>query len=534
MEEQSTKQKVVEYFLKKGVLITPDLLDSAVNDLELLKGLQEKNTDLLILNKDISDSGVKSKTINWREFEKSRTLYEKNKNRQLYTTFVDFLKKEAGSKDEKEGSPNKEEKKSSVDPVFNYTQTKVTKDVQDFVKYYNIRFKQIERLLSSRSELNNLLTISRIKGKMRNKDEREEVSLIGMVSEKKFTKNGNLMLTLEDPTGSTNVLINKNKPEFFDEAKDIVYDEIIGINGVTGNNIIFANTVVWPDIPFTKEMKQCDDDVYAVFLSDLHVGSDTFLASEFAKFISWIRGEMGNEKQKEIAKKIRYLFIAGDLVDGVGIYPGQEAELVIKDIYEQYSECARYLKMIPEHVEVIVCPGNHDAMRLSEPQPIFPKDIAGPLYEIPNLTLVSNPAIINIHRKGTFSGFDVLMYHGYSFDYFVPNVESIRAGGGYHRSDLIMKFLLKRRHLAPSHESTLHVMDTEKDPLVLERIPDFVLTGHIHYSSVSTYRNITLICGSCFQGKTAFQEKMGHDPEPGRVPIVNLKTRKINILKFGD
>ncbi len=41
-----------------------------------------------------------------------------------------------------------------------------------------------------------------------------------------------------------------------------------------------------------------------------------------------------------------------------------------------------------------------------------------------------------------------------------------------------------------------------------------------------------MISGSCWQAKTDFQEKLGHEPEPGRVPIVNLKTRAVKILDF--
>jgi len=125
------------------------------------------------------------------------------------------------------------------------------------------------------------------------------------------------------------------------------------------------------------------------------------------------------------------------------------------------------------------------------------------------------------------------MYHGYSFDYYVANVESIRNGGGYKRADLIMKFLLKRRHMAPSFTSTPYYPGHKEDPLLIKKVPDFLITGHIHYSSVANYRGITMISGSCWQAKTDFQEKLGHDPEPARVPIVNLKTRKIKILRFG-
>jgi len=256
------------------------------------------------------------------------------------------------------------------------------------------------------------------------------------------------------------------------------------------------------------------------------------LPEQFNNFIKWINGEFGNEMQKEISKKVKYIFIAGDLIDGLGIYPGQESELNIKDIYKQYEECANLLKKIPSNISIIICPGNHDAMRLSEPQPPLYEDFAQPMFGLTNVFLVSNPSLINIHSSGDFPGFDVLIYHGYSFDYYVANIDSIRNQGGYDRADLIMKFLLKKRHLAPAYSSTLYMLGKDKDPLVIERIPDFFVTGHIHKTSVSNYRNITLICGSCWQSKTPFQEKVGHHPEPCRVPVVNLKTRKVKILKF--
>jgi DNA polymerase II small subunit len=230
---------------------------------------------------------------------------------------------------------------------------------------------------------------------------------------------------------------------------------------------------------------------------------------------------------------VKYIFIVGDLVDGLGIYPDQEKDLSIKDIYAQYAACAELLKKIPGHIKIIACPGNHDAIRMSEPQAELYKDLAAPLWAMKNLIMVSNPAMVNIHSSKDFPGFDVLLYHGYSFDYYVENVEEIRNNGGYNRADLIMKYLLQKRHLAPAHKSTLYIPDANQDSLVIEKIPDFFVTGHIHYSVAAAYRNITTICCSCWQRKTSFQEKMGHNPQPARVPVVNLKTRKVKILKFG-
>lgn len=413
--------------------------------------------------------------------------------------------------------------------MFSYDEESKKRDVLDFVQFFNARYSTIEKILRNRHELKNILSISRVLSKK----DRDNISLIGLVKDKEVTKNKNIILTIEDPTGAIKVLINKNKPELHEQSKDIVLDEVIGVNGVNGQNIVFANNILWPDIPSDRPVKKSPDEVYALFLSDLHVGSKNFLSEDFNKFIKWINQEMGNEKQKEIAQKTKYIFIIGDTIDGCGVYPEQDKELSIKDVYKQYEACAELLKQIPADINLIICPGNHDAMRIAEPQPPLYKDFAKPIHQLPNATLVSNPSLVNIHSSKDFPGFDVLLYHGYSFDYFVSTVESIRNNGGYDRADLIMKFLLQRRHLAPTHASTLYIPETTKDPLAIAQIPDIFATGHIHKSIASHYKGITLICGSCWQSKTAFQEKVGHNPEPSRVPALNLHTREIKILKFG-
>jgi DNA polymerase II small subunit len=127
-----------------------------------------------------------------------------------------------------------------------------------------------------------------------------------------------------------------------------------------------------------------------------------------------------------------------------------------------------------------------------------------------------------------------MLYHGYSFDFYVAEVQSIRDNGGYDRADLLMKFLLQKRHLAPSYTSTPYVPDTNSDFLVIDKVPDFFVSGHIHKAAAAKYKDVTLISGSCWQSKTSFQEKVGHNPEPSKVPIVNLQTRHVKILKFGE
>ena len=417
---------------------------------------------------------------------------------------------------------------SSVKVVVSYEEFSKKHDVQDFVLHFSNRYRQLKTILMQRQELQQLTSINKILARK----EKESVAFIGLIREKDSNKKGGIVLTVEDPTGEIKVLVSPRSPEAFLQAQSLVHDQAIGVLGANGQNIVFANSILLPDVPLSKNTKSSPDEAYALFLSDLHIGSRFFYADEFHRFLDWINARAGSDLQKEIAKKVRYIFISGDLVDGVGIFPGQEDELEIQDIAAQYEECYRLLSQIPSRINLIICPGNHDAIQLAEPQSTFYKDLAAPLWDLPNALLLSNPGLVTIHKTPTFPGFDVLLYHGYSYDYYVANVEKIRNAGGYSRCDEIMKYLLQTRHLAPSHRSNLYIPYPHSDPLVISRVPDVFVSGHIHRTQIGTYRGITLICASAWQAKTPYQEKMGHTPEPCRAPLVNLKTREVKILKF--
>ncbi|MFH1669948.1 MAG: DNA-directed DNA polymerase II small subunit [Candidatus Woesearchaeota archaeon] len=417
----------------------------------------------------------------------------------------------------------------TVRVISSYEEEPKKRDVQDFVSHFTARYEAIRPILQNRKELQSLTSINRL----RQKQAREKVAIIAIVSDKQVTKTGKIALTVEDPTGEIKVIITE-KSESFELSKELVLDEIIGITGTCAGDVIFASSIIIPDIPIYKELKKSPDEAYAVFISDLHIGSKVFLRDSFEKFISWIRGEQGSEAQQAVAKKVKYLIIGGDVVEGVGIYPNQENDLDILDIYKQYDEFARYMRMLPNHLQLIICPGNHDAMRIAEPQPALYKDFAKSVWELPNVHMVSSPSYVNIHSSDSFPGFDLLIYHGFSFIYYADAVESIRSQGGQQRVDLIMKFLLQRRHLAPSHKSTLYLPDTKKDHLVIDKIPDFFVSGHIHRVSASNYRNVTMLNCSGWLEKTEYQEKVGLKPQPGRVLLANLQTRKVKILKFFD
>ncbi len=397
-------------------------------------------------------------------------------------------------------------------------------EVEDWVRYYLSRYEKIKKILLQRESMRDFVSIdslSRVNG-------RKQATLIAMVYDILQTKKGNWLLTLEDPTGQIKGIVRSDKPaaKMIDE---IVPDQVIGVKGVRSGIFFFIDEIILPDI-VERERPKIKDDIYAVFMSDIHIGSKMFLPKEFDRFIKWINGELGNQSQVEMAKKVKYIFISGDLVDGVGIYPEQESELNIKDIYKQYEKFTELISKIPEHIPIIIIPGNHDAIRIAEPQPKLDDDIVQGLYDLPNVIPVSNPSLVNIHGIEN-EGVDVLMYHGYSFDYLISNVKSLEKFG-YERADLIMRFLLRSRHLAPMHGSTM-IAPLPEDFLVIDYVPHILATAHIHKAKIGEYKGTLTLTSSCFQGKTTFQEKVGHNPEPARIPIVNLRDWKARLIKFG-
>jgi DNA polymerase II small subunit len=397
--------------------------------------------------------------------------------------------------------------------------------IKEFHKANKLKYNVMKNFLMNRSELQNAVSISRAPQMTGKKS-----TIIGMIFELSKLPTGTLKLKLEDPSGEITAIISSKNQEVMEKAKYLVHDAVLGFIGSCSKDVFFVNDIFWPDIP-QKQIPKTKEDVYVAFVSDTHVGSNVFLKEEFQQFITWLGGEGSDEKQKKLAQKVKYILMCGDVIDGVGVYPRQDNELLILDINEQYKALTNYLKQIPKDKQIIISPGTHEGTRLEDPKPKIPEDLAPDFYQMENLHLVTDPCFIRLHKNKEYPGISILMYHGDSFDYYINKVDALRMDGGYDKGTEIQKFLLKHRHLSPTYGGQEH-LPTDDDALMLYQIPDVFLTGHIHKSDVSTYKGVILICSSCFQGKTAFQEKLGHHPDPGKVILLNLRTLKIKILDF--
>lgn len=408
-------------------------------------------------------------------------------------------------------------------------------EYMEFVQYFRNRYSKLSEMIRGRVNarpIESLVKNRRQGGGIRQERGEggyNEISIIGMVSEIKTTTNGHKIIELEDSTGSFSVLVRMADKDLFEQASRLVLDEVVGVTGALTNdgNLMIVKKIIMPDLP-AMSLRRNTTSGKAVFISDVHIGSSTFLEDAWHRFIDFLNGDVDNEDMRKIASEVRYLVIAGDLVDGVGIFPGQDKELEIYDVYDQYKKAVEYFSQIPDHIKIIIGPGNHDAVRQAEPQPQFPDHIKshfkynGNGNDYGNITFVGNPAMVNL------DGVKVLMYHGRSIDDLVAEIPGV----SYQDPTTAMVEMMKRRHLSPIYGSRVSIAPEKHDHFVINQIPDILHCGHVHTVGVKNYKNVLLINSGTWQAQTEFQKRVNLMPTPAQVPVVDLSNLKTTMLKF--
>ena len=386
--------------------------------------------------------------------------------------------------------------------------------VNGFRKYFLDRLDRLRKIITSRSDMRDVVSIAEAK------HIKDHVKIVGLVYERRNIGKNVVLLKLEDESGMVDVVITSSS-KAFSTAKEVLLDSCIGIEGNFRNGRIYAEGIILPDI--TPPPKPEDlPDIGIAFLSDLHVGSSLFLEKSFTRFIKWLRGALSIGC--DLAESIKYVIIAGDLVDGVGIYPGQDKELKICSLYAQYKSLSKLLAMLPDHIDVIVIPGNHDATTHAVPYvPLF-KEYAEPLYELPNVHIFGDPLFIEIH------GIKILVTHGRSLDDVISSVPgALFSSNGVLKA---MQCMVRLRHLAPIYGGKTPILPIDKDLLVIDIVPHIVHMGHVHVYSVGSYKGVILMNTGTWQKQTAYQKTMGITPTTSIVGIIKLKEMSIKVMKF--
>ena len=391
--------------------------------------------------------------------------------------------------------------------------------IEDYLQYFQDRFKRLEHLLRQRIDVKAATPIiEALKSQAKAK-----IKIVCMITEKREAKQ-NIILTVEDLQASATILVtHKSSEDLHRKAQMLLPDQVVCLAVVkTRSNLFLAEDIIFPEVG-QKPQHRASEPVYAVLTSDIHVGSKKFCKEAFKRFILWLQGKYGDDGMREIAGHVKYVLIAGDVVDGVGVYPGQSKELDIRDIFTQYKALASYIRRIPEYIEVLISPGDHDASPKALPQPAISQNYAGELFDSKRVHLLPDPCTVSIH------GVEVLIYHGRS----LIDVASSVPGIGLNQACKAMKVLIQSRHLAPTYGQRTLIVPMQRDCLVIDRVPDILHTGHLHLLKNEMYRGVLMVNSGCWQTQTEYQEKAGITPMPNIVPVVNLQTMQVNLLNFG-
>ncbi|WP_276299530.1 DNA-directed DNA polymerase II small subunit [Halorussus lipolyticus] len=388
-----------------------------------------------------------------------------------------------------------------------------TGEYDDFVSVFKDRFERLSKQLRSRVNARPTSAVQSMPGG-------GDTAIVGMVSDIRSTASGHWLVELEDTSGTYPCLIMKDR-EFADTVNELLHDEVIAVEGTLsddnddGDGILFVDDLYFPDVPRTYKPSTADRHVQAALISDVHVGSQEFMADAWSRFADWLHTEE--------AERVEYLLVAGDMVEGVGVYPDQDDELDIIDIYEQYEQFSEYLKEVPGDMEILMIPGNHDAVRLAEPQPGFDEELRD-IMSVHDARISGNPSTV------TVEGVDILMYHGVSLDEVIAELPDDKAS--YDDPHKAMYQLLKKRHVAPQFGGKTRLAPEEKDYLVMDTVPDVFHTGHVHKLGWGKYHNVLAVNSGCWQAQTDFQKSVNIDPDAGYAPILDLDTLDMTVRQF--
>jgi len=393
--------------------------------------------------------------------------------------------------------------------------------MQDIRSCFSDRLSQIRQMMiTGRALPRRPINISEAwRNRQRHSSRDYEVTFVGLVNVDKWSKGGYLWFDIEDDSMQVRCMLKEptGASRFHASLDGLMNDDVVGVSGhfVIGNRDPYfsvSNIHMPPLGRHSKSAASESEAVSAAFLSDVHVGSKTFLAPQWEKMIEWFRTD-------PLARTVKYFVLSGDGVDGVGIYPGQERHLAIKDLFNQYGELARLLEGLPDWVDVMILPGNHDAVRPAEPQPALDPEVQ---QDYSDTVFVGNPCDFSLH------GVRVLSYHGKSIDDFVAGLRSVT----YSSPELAMRAMMERRHLAPSWGGKTPLSPEPEDRMVISTVPDIFVTGHVHGHYVGNHKGTTMVHSSTWQDQTDYQRMLGFQPKPCILTVVNLHTHATASIPF--
>jgi len=536
--------KIISFVTSKGFQIHPDaliLIENFQDDyLQIIEDIladkkMKKEKSMVIIKDDIknfvkvpsyklpNENNYKSRLIVSRT---TTTKYEQpNEDKEIITHENLFSNKNDSFKYKGNMDENFKIMYDSNDKINS------GEGIEGYVSLFRSRYEKSLKILSLRQDSKKIKKIEIIKQLLNqskiNYNSSEEYSdnslfVAGLVMNKDI-KNNNFDITIDDQTGL--LTATTYNEELKKQISMLTVDQMVMIE-FENNSKKRRNTIknlFSLDIP-DRIPNKAKSEIFSILISDLHIGSKFFMEKEFQNFLEWLNE---NDDNNEIISKIKYICICGDLIDGIGIFPNQDKELLEKDSYSQMDHAIKILSKIPKHMKVFLIPGNHDLGRRALPQPAIPKKYAEKLYSLDNITMLGNPCMINIE------GIKILMFHGQSLDDIIASIPGL----SYSKPAEAMKILLKSRHLSPIYGQRTPIAPEKEDRMVIEEVPDILHSGHVHVIDVDSYKGTLLVNSGAWQSQTPFQQTMGITPTPGialAINLSNLKPYKIDFNNLSD
>lgn len=382
----------------------------------------------------------------------------------------------------------------------------------EFINLMRKRFEFLKSVLLKDSSLDPIPISSLLNSPSRNGD---SILIIGMVMEKRALRDHSIRMMVDDESGSIPVIFRRDS-RYWEMADKVPVDSVLAIRGTLIRNRLYADSFRIPDFN-GKIVDPASASGKVAFISDTHVGSKYFNEKALDRFMRWLSGDGGGE--------VKYLVICGDLVDGIGVYPNQEDELKIADVYKQFELASEFIERIPKGIKIVYVPGNHEPVRQAEPQPVVPDEFLDFLLDArPDLIALPNPAMISIE------GVRVLIYHGRSLNAMfkhIPGLQPVRPETVVEA----MRWMLRLRHLAPIYGE--HPLSPEReDWLLIDQMPHILHTGHIHVYGVGEYKGVRVVNSGTFENETPYIKSLGIEVTVGKVPILDLRDLKIEVKDF--
>ena len=402
----------------------------------------------------------------------------------------------------------------TVEKDINGNSTATARDVEEFIEHERDRVQRCLDLFDGH--------VSSIQNVKKQAPQDADVAVAGRVVRTGRTRSDNPKIIIEDFSGGE-LLTFFNDDSLSDLVDSVMVGDVVLIQGTVfrtddGFTMVSGHTPAHeektglnlPDIPRNNSRTRSSVEGKVALISDIHFGSQEFEPHKWNQFVDHVRE----------TPAIRYVVVAGDMVEGINVYPGQEEELSIQRLDDQYEAAGRAFSDFPDDVEIVISTGNHDAVRLEEPQPPLRDEHQEHFPD--NCTFVGNPV------QFTIGGTRFLVYHGVS----LHSIEEGIPAASIADPTTCMSPMLEKRQLAPNYNDAPRLSPEEQSYHVIEDVPDVFHTGHVHKFGLDTYRDSFVTNTGTWQGQTDFQKSKNISPDVGYVSVYDLQSKSMNVLHF--